>query len=153
MKIQSLRMVQIIKVINVDGRLCHIGDRITINSDRAKRMITLGYAVKVDPEAPYTFPVKDEKHGFHPVNFDEPKKKAKEGVPTFKELGISSFAIGELRKEKIWVLGDLKGIKKIDLMSIPKITPKTADKLLEAYKLYIEGVKPEDKLDIEEKEE
>jgi len=156
-KIQSLMTVQIIKGINVDGWYRHVGDRIEVDSDRAKRMIQLGYARKVDPEAPYDYPVKDKSHGFHPVSFedDKPKPKGKKPepttgeIPTFSEIGISGFAIGELKKEGIWTLGDIAGKTKVDLLSIPKISPKTADKLLEAYEMYVKGVNPEP--NIEEK--
>jgi len=169
MKIQSLMTIQIIKIINVDGALCHIGDQITINSERAKRMISLGYARKVDLNAPYDYPVKDKSFGFHPVKFDDEKKQpakvltpkpkttekkgdsTEAGVPEFKDF-LSGFAIGALRKEGIYTLADLKGMTRERLLTIPKISEASANKLEEMYRLHIEGIKPESKMKTIERE-
>ena len=47
--------VQVTKVFN-EGRVLSVGDRIEVHPKRAKIMEQAGYAIRADPEAPYTHP-------------------------------------------------------------------------------------------------
>lgn len=64
--------IQVIKPFN-EGRTLSIGDRIDVHPRRARIMEQAGYAIRVDPEAPYTHPAKNPEHQFKEVSFDEPE--------------------------------------------------------------------------------
>lgn len=158
--VKRLLTVQIIKTIRVDGRVRYPGERMDLEANRGHKLCQIGYAVKVNPDEPYSYPASDSKHKFQPVSFDEPEPVIAEtpvpvlpipepepvviqGVPSFKDLGLTGFQIGSLKKEGYNVLSDLKGVTREMLMLIDKISDKAADKLVRAYEMHIAGIAPE----------
>lgn len=145
-------LIEVIKGWN-EGPVLQPGQRIHVDESRAKAMIRLGYAKRVDPDAPYDFPSSDPKNKFQKVVLDEPEEaKPKEisvsghakvedfvsEIPALIDLGfLRENQVEELGKHKIHTLLDLKKWNAEKLVTIKFIGPAAAGKLMDAYDSYV----------------
>lgn len=158
--------IQVIKGWNEGGRVLQAGDRVLIDRRRVNAMQQLGYAIRVDPEAPYQHPAAKKEHQFREVDFDdtdikhnvvesgvikgdelepddpeivsEPEQKGAEiTIPSLDDLTFTNKAhVKALKKSGIHVVPDIEGWDVDGLAMINGISRKTATKLMDAYNQY-----------------